>query len=163
MNIISEEKTLSSSHLKSELGLFVAAVFLQSLSHNWLVVTPLIEACQAPLSYTISQSLLKFKSFESVMLTLSSSASPFSICLQSFPASGFFVFFFLFFFSPISQFFASGGQSTWVSASASVLPMCIQGSFPLGLTGLILQSKGFSTVFSSSTVQKHQFFEFFDA
>ena len=46
----------------------------------------------------------------------------------------------------------------WISASASVLPMSIQGWFPLGLTGLILQSKGFSTVFSSTTVWKHQFF-----
>ena len=53
----------------------------------------------------------------------------------------------------------SGGQSIGASASASVLPMNIQGWFPLGLTGLIsLQSKGLSRVFSSTTVQKHQFF-----
>ena len=56
-------------------------------------------------------------------------------------------------------FFASCGQSIGASASASVLPMNIQGWFPLGLTGLIsLLSKGFSRVFSSPTVQKHQFF-----
>ena len=60
---------------------------------------------------------------------------------------------------PMSQFFASGGQSIGVSASASVLPMNIQGWFPLGWTGLIsLQSKGLSSVFSNTIVQKHQFF-----
>ena len=59
----------------------------------------------------------------------------------------------------MSQLFASGGQSTGVSASASVLPMNIQDWFPLGLTGLIsLQSKGLSRVFSNTTVGKHQFF-----
>ena len=80
--------------------------------------------------------------------TISSSVIPLSSCLQSFPASGSF---------PMSQLFASGGQST--GASASVLPMSIQGWFPLGLTGLIsLQSRGLSRVFSSTTVQKHQFF-----
>ena len=59
----------------------------------------------------------------------------------------------------MSQFFASGGQSIGVSASASVLPMNIQDWFPLGLTGLIsLLSKGLLTVFSSTTVQRCQFF-----
>ena len=82
--------------------------------------------------------------------TISSSVIPFSSRLQSFPASGSF---------PVSQFFASGGQSIGASASAAVLPMNIQGWFPLGLTGLIsLQSKGLSRVFSKTTVQKHQFF-----
>ena len=82
--------------------------------------------------------------------TISSSVVPFSSCLQFFPASGSF---------PMSQFFASGGQSIGVSASASVLPMNIPGWFPLGLTGWIsLQSKGLSRVFSSTTVWKHQFF-----
>ena len=82
--------------------------------------------------------------------TVSVSVSPFSSSYQSFPASGSF---------PVSQFFTSGGQSIGVSASASVLPMNIQGWSPLGLTGLIfLQSKKFSRIFSSSTVQKHQFF-----
>ena len=83
--------------------------------------------------------------------TISSSVIPFSSCLQSFPASGSF---------PMSQFFASGGQSIGASASASVLPMNIQGWFPLGLTSLLsLQSKGLSRVFSNITVQKHQFFD----
>ena len=72
-------------------------------------------------------------------LTISSSVIPFFSCPQSFPASGCF---------PMRQLFTSGGQSIGVSASASVLPMNIQGWFPLGLTGLIsLLSKGFSGVF----------------
>ena len=69
-------------------------------------------------------------------------------CLQSLPASGSF---------PMSWLFTSGGHS--FRASASVLPMNIQGWFPLGWTGLIsLLSKGLSRVFSSTTVQRHQFF-----
>ena len=83
--------------------------------------------------------------------TISSSVVPFSSCLQSFPASGSF---------QMSQFFASGGQSIRVSASASVLSVNIQDWFPLGRTGWIsLQSKGLSRVFSNTTVQKHQFFD----
>ena len=82
--------------------------------------------------------------------TISSSLVPFFSCLRSFPASGSF---------PMSQFFISGGQSIGASASASVLPMNIQDWFPLGWTGWIsLQSKGLSTVFSNTTVQKHRFF-----
>ena len=76
---------------------------------------------------------------------ISSSVICFSSHLQSFPASVSF---------PMSQFFSSGGQSIGVSASASVLPMNIQDWFSLGLTGLILQSKGLSRVFSNTTVQK---------
>ena len=75
--------------------------------------------------------------------------TPFS-CPQSFPASGSF---------PVSQLFVSGGQNIGASASASVLPMNIQGWFPLRLTGFIsLQSKGLSKVLFSTTVPKHQFF-----
>ena len=82
--------------------------------------------------------------------TISSSVVPFSSRLQSFPASGSF---------QTSQFFASGGRSIRVSASTSVLPMNTQDWCPLGWTGWIsLQSKGLSRVFSSTTVQKHQFF-----
>ena len=82
--------------------------------------------------------------------TISSSVTPSSSCLQSFPASGSF---------PVSQLFTSGGQSIGASASASVLPVNIQGWFPLRLTGWTsLQSKGLSRVFSSTTVGKHQFF-----
>ena len=59
----------------------------------------------------------------------------------------------------MSQFFASGGQSIGVSASASIFPMNIQDWFPLGFTGLIfLQSKGLSRVFSSTKIRKHPFF-----
>ena len=83
--------------------------------------------------------------------TISSSVVP-SSHLQSFPASGTF---------QMSQFFASGGQSIGVSASASVLPMNTQ-NWSLGWTGWIsLQSKRLSIVFSNTTVQKHQFFSFF--
>ena len=79
--------------------------------------------------------------------TISSSVVPFPSHLQSFPASGSF---------PMSQLFTSGGQRIGASASASVLPMNIQGWFPLGLTGLIsLLSKGLSGVFSGTTVWKH--------
>ena len=82
--------------------------------------------------------------------TISSSVVPFSSHLQSFPASGSF---------QVSQFFASGGQSIGVSASASILPVNIQDWFPLGWTGWIsLLSKVLSRVFSNTTVQKHQFF-----
>ena len=83
--------------------------------------------------------------------TISSSVIPLFSCLQSFPASGSF---------QMSHFFASGDQSTRVSASTSVLPMNIQDWFSLGWTGWIsLQSKGLSRVFSNTTVQKHQFFD----
>ena len=81
--------------------------------------------------------------------TISSSVIPFSSCLQSFPLSGSFL---------RSQLFTLGGQRNGTSASASVLPMNFQDWFPLGLTSLILQSKGLSRVFSNTTVQKHQFF-----
>ena len=81
--------------------------------------------------------------------TIPFSVIPSSSYLHSFPASGPF---------PASQFFASGGQSFGVSASASVLPMIIQDLFPLGLIDWIsLQSKGLSRVFSNTTVQKQLF------
>ena len=83
-------------------------------------------------------------------LNISSSATPFSFCFHSFPASGSF---------PLSQLFPSGGQRIGASASVSVFPMSIQGWFPVGWTDLIsLQSKGLSRVLSSTTVQKHKFF-----
>ena len=106
-------------------------------------------ACQASLSITNSQSLLKLISINRwCHQTISSSVISFSSCLQSFPESGSF---------PMSQFFSSDGQS--LEASASVLPMNIQGWSPLGWTGCIsLQFKGLSRVFSNTTVQNHQFF-----
>ena len=81
---------------------------------------------------------------------ISSFVVPFSFCPQSFPASGSF---------QMNQLFASGSQSIGVSASPSVLPMNTQDWCPLGWTRWIsLQSKGRSRVFSTTTVQKHQFF-----
>ena len=126
----------------------LGVVSVQSLSHVWLFVTPWTAACQVSVSSTISQSLLKLMSIESMM-----PSNHFILCcpllalnLSQHQRS------FL-----IGQLFASGGQSIGVSASASVLPMNIQGRFALGLAGLIsLQSKDLSRVVSSTTIQKHQ-------
>ena len=124
---------------------------VQSLSHVQHSVTQWTAACQASLSITNSQSILKLMPIVSAMpsnnLIL---CHPFSSCLQSFPTSGSF---------QMSQLFPSGGQSIGVSASAPVLPMNIQDWFPLGLTSLMsLQSKGLSRIFSNTIVQKYQFF-----
>ena len=106
---------------------------------------------QASLSITNSRSLLKLMSIESVMpsnylILFHPLLLPPSVFLASESFS-------------MSRFFASGGQSIGVSASASVLPMNSQDWFPLGLTGWIsLQFNAFSRVFSNTTVQKHQFF-----
>ena len=119
------------------------------LSHVQLFAIPWTTAHQASLSFTISQSLLKFTSIESVMpsnhLILS---RPLLLLLSIFPRIRVF-----------SNELALR-QSIAASASASVLPKNIQGQFPLGLIGLIsLQSKELSRVFfSSTTVQNHQFF-----
>ena len=122
---------------------------LLSQSRVWLFVTPGTAACQVFLSFTISWSLLKLMSTESMtssnhlilccpLLLLSSTFSS----IRSFS---------------ISLFFASSGPS--IRASESLLSMNIQGWFPLGLTGLIsLLSKGLSRVFFSTIVWKHQFF-----
>ena len=139
-------ESLPLSHQRSPLN----DIVVQSLSRIQLFATAWTAARQASLSFTISQSLLKLMSIESVMpsnrLIL---CHPFS-CLQFFPASGSF---------PISWLSTSGNQSIGASASSSVLPMNIQGWSPLGLTGLIsLESKGLSRVFSSTTVRKQQFF-----
>ena len=97
---------------------------VQSLCRVQLFVTPWTAKCQASLSITNSRSPLKPMFIKSVMpSTISSSVIPFSSCPQSFPASGFF---------PMSQLFASGGQSIATSASTLVLPVN-QGWFPLGL------------------------------
>ena len=115
-----------------------------------IFTTPWTAACQAPLSSSISWSLLKFMSIELVMLTISSSAALFFFCLPSFPASGSF---------PVSRLFLSGGQSIRASPSASVLLMNLHGWSPLGWAGLIsLQSRGLSRVFCSTAVWRHQFF-----
>ena len=118
-------------------------------------VTPWTVACQASLSITSSQNLLKLMSSEPVMQSIiSSSIVPFSSCLPSFPASGSF---------QMSQFFASCGQSIGGSDSASVLPMNIPDQFPLGLTALIsLQSNGLSSLLqhhsSKASILQHSAF-----
>ena len=146
----SSRSTWPSLELVNNSSTKVMFVGVQSLSHVWLFVTPWTVACQAPLSSTISWSLLKFMSIESMIQSISSSANPFSFCLQSFPTSR---------SSPMSQLFALGGQNIGASASASVLPMNVQDWFSSELTCLIsFQCKGLSRAFSNSTVQKHQSF-----
>ena len=121
------------------------------LRHVWLFVTPWTAAPQAPLCFIISWSLLKLMSIESMMLSnYLIHCCLLLLLLSIFPSIRVF---------PVSQLFASGGQSTRASASALVLTMNIQDWFPLRLTVLIsLRSKGLSRVFSSTTVWKHQFF-----
>ena len=124
---------------------------VQLLSCVWLFATPWTAAYQAPLS-SLSPRVCSNSCPLSQWCypTILSSVAPFSSCSQSFPASGYF---------PMHRLFASGGQSTGASASASVHPTNIQGWFPLGLTSLIsLLPQGLSSVFSNTTVQKHQFF-----
>ena len=124
---------------------------VESLSCVWLFEAPWTIAGLVPQFFTISRSLLKFMSIESVILSnhlilchtllLLPSISP---RIRSFP---------------MSPLFMSGGHSIGASASVPVPPMNIQGWFPLEWTGLIsLQAKGLSRVFSNTTIQKHQFF-----
>ena len=124
---------------------------VQSLSRVRLFATPWITARQASLSITNSQSSLKLMSIESVMPSNHLILCRPLLFLPSIPPS-IRVF-------PMSQLFTWGGQSTGVSALASVLPMNTQDWSPLGWTGwTTMQSKGLSRVFSNTTVQKHQFF-----
>ena len=132
----------------------VSLICLPSMLLSHLVLsdsaTPWTAARQAPLPFTISRGLLKCPLSPRCYLAISSSAIPFSTCPQSFPASGSF---------PMSWLFASGGKSIGALTSPPVLPMNIQGWFPLGLTGLIsLLFKGLSRVCSSTTLWRHQFF-----
>ena len=117
---------------------------VQSPSCVWLFVTPWIEAHQASLSFAISRCLFKFMSISRwCHPAISSSVTPFSSCPQSFPASGSF---------PMSWLLVSGGQS--IGASASVLPVSIQGWLPLRFTGLIfLLSKGLSRVLQDHSLK----------
>ena len=116
---------------------------VHSLSCVWLFATPWTPAHQASLSITNSWNPPKLMSFESVMpsnhLIL---CRPFRLLPQSFPASEFF---------PMSQLFASGGQSIGVFASTSALPMNTQDWSPLGWAGWIsLQSKGLILIFGKT-------------
>ena len=123
----------------------------QLLTHVWLLAAPWTAAHQASLSITNSWSLPTLCALSRwCPPTISSFVIPFSSCLQSFPAPGSF---------QMSQHYTSCGQSIGVSASTWVLPMNTQDWSPLGWTGWIsLQPKGFSSVFSNTTVQKHRFF-----
>ena len=118
--------------------ILISFVVVQPLSHVQLFpLPPGVCSGSCPLSHWCHPTIL-------------SSATLFSSCFQSFPASESFL---------MSWFFTAGGQSNGTSAYASVLSMNIQGWSPLGLTDLIsLQSKGLSRIFSTTTVWKHQFF-----
>ena len=118
-------KSLFQHHSSKSSVLQCSAFFTVQLSHPCMTTGKTTAARRASLFVANSWNLLKLMSIESVM---PSSVVPFSSCLQSFPASGSF---------PVGQFFASGGQSIGVSASASVLPMNTQDWSPLGWTGWI--------------------------
>ena len=124
-------------------------VVVQSLSHVWLFVTPWTAAHQASLCFTISWSLLKLMSIELMIPWNHLILCHLLLLLPSIFAS-------IRVFSNESVLRISG-QSIGASASPSVL-MNVQGRFPSELTGLLLLSKEFSSVFSSTTIQKHQFF-----
>ena len=124
------------------------------LSRVRLFVTPWTAACQPPCPSSSPGTCSNSVHWISDAIQPSHPVIPFSSCLQSFPASGSF---------PMSQIFASGGQSIGVSGSASVLPMHIQDWCPLVLTGLILQSKGLSSLLQhhsskASILQRSAFF-----
>ena len=121
---------------------------VQSLNRVQLFATPWTAECQAFLSITNSQSLCKLMSIESVRPSSHLIfCRPLPLLPLIPPSIGVF---------QMSQFFASGGQSIGISASASVLPMNTQGWVPLGLAGLMsLQFKGLPRVSSNTTVQKH--------
>ena len=128
---------------------------IQLLSCVWIFVTPRTAAHQAPLSFTISWSLLKLISTESMMLSSHLILFHSLLLLPSISHSISFCFCFF------RQWIGSSHQVAKVLelVSASELPMNIQGRFPLGMTSMIsLLSKGLSRIFSNTTVQKHQFF-----
>ena len=126
--------------------LFYLLLLLFNHCHVQLFVTSWTAACQASLSFPIFQSLLKLMSIESVILSNHPILCHSLLLLPSiFPNFRIF---------PNESLLASDDKS--IGASASVLPMNIQGWLPLGLTGLIsLLSKGCSRVFSSTSVRKH--------
>ena len=132
------------------LGRSTAAI-VQLLSRVPLFATPWTAAHQASLSFTVSRSLFKRMSIESVM-----PSNHLILCRRLLLPPSIF---------PSIRGFSNESvlcirwPKYWSLASASVLPMNIQDWFPLGWTGWIsLQSKGLSSVFSNTTLQKHQFF-----
>ena len=131
---------------------FLRVVVVPALNRVWILATPWAAARWAPLCLQGSPRVFSNSCLLCwwCHLTISSSATLFSSCPQSFPESGSF---------PMSWLFESRGHSTRASALALVLSMNIQELIPLGLTGLIsLLSKGLSRVISSTTIWKHQFF-----
>ena len=128
----------------------IQSIGSQRVGHDWSDLAQ-TAACQASLSFTISQSLLKLMSTESVMLSSHLILfGPLLLLPSIFPSIRVF---------QMNQLFTSSGQSIGVSLSISALPVNNQGWFFSGLTGLIsLLSKGLSRVFSSTTIWKHQFF-----
>ena len=133
--------TIASLSLIQNLLLFIRYIVSNSLQPHGLwhtrflcpLLSPRVCSNSCPLSWWCH-------------LTVSSSFAPFSFCLQSFPASVF----------SNELTLCLRWPKCW-SLFQQVIPVKIQGWFPLGLTGLILQSKGFSSVFFS-TIQKYQFF-----
>ena len=127
-----------------------AFTVVQSPSCVWLFATPWTIACQASLSFTIDWSLPTFMSFALVMPSSHLILwCPLLLLPSVFPSIRTF---------PMSWLFTPGNQNTGASASASALPLSIQGWFPLRLTGLIsLLSRGLLGVFSSTTGWRHQF------
>ena len=116
-------------------------VAVESLSRVQLLVTPWTAARQASLSFTVSRVYSNSRPLSWwCYLTISSSATPFSFCRQSFPTSGSFL---------MSWLFTSGGLSIRASASASVLPLNIQGWFPLRWKYL-KKTKNRTTIWSSN-------------
>ena len=150
MYIFTQKTVLLSYHNSKKISIGTYTQFSLSVMSDSLQPHGLQHArppCPSPTLGVYSNSCPLSRGFHP---TISSSVDLLSSHLQSFPASGSF---------PVSQFFTSGGQSIGISASTSVLPMNIQDWYSLGWTSWIsLQSKGFSRVFSNTTVQKHQFF-----
>ena len=155
MNILSPSLSCSQWFPYATLGwiihyIYFYVVVVQSTSCVLLFVIPWAATCQASLSLTISWSLPKFMFITLVIPSAILSSDALFFWPQSFLESGIF---------PVSCLFALDDQNTGTSAF-SISPLVnIQGWYPLRLTGLIsLLSKGLSRVFSSTTVQKHQFF-----
>ena len=138
-------------HVFARLHSSLSSVVVQLLNLIWLFATPWPATHQASLSFTVSCSWLKLMSIESVMPSILSShplSSPSPPALNLFQHQGLFEW-----TGTLHQ-----GAKVGASASASVLPMTIEGWSLLGLTGLIsLLSEGLSRVFSSTTIQKHHY------
>ena len=138
------------SDLAAAAVVFVRHFVAQSLSCVWLFATPRTIACQASLSFTISQNLLKLKRIDDAIQPSHPllPTSPTAFCLSR--------------HQRLFQWIGSShhlAKFLELQLLASVLPMNIRGWFPLGLTYLIsLQSKRLSRIFSNTTVQQHQFF-----